>query len=122
MGTPENLPGLEYIYVHNNQIVGTIPDFSGCPKLYYLIMYNNQFTAYESGSLTSLLRIRYIDISNNNLTQQALESIIDDLYTNWKSSNRGGVTVNIRGNGAPSEDTLETIAILRSKGWSITHD
>ena len=122
MGTPENLPSLQYIYVHNNQIQGEIPNFSEAPRLYYLIMYNNQLTSYKNGSFASLLRIRYIDISNNNLTQQALESIFDDLYTNWKASNRGGVTVNVRGNGAPSESNLEIIAILRSKGWSITHD
>tara|TARA_Y100000287_G_scaffold132684_1_gene107687 strand:+ start:215 stop:1162 length:948 start_codon:yes stop_codon:yes gene_type:complete len=122
MGTPENLPRLEYIYVHNNQIQGEIPDLSGVPKLYYLIMYNNQLTSYKSGAFASLTRIRYIDLSTNSLTQQSLEQIFDDLYTNWQASNRGGVTVNVRGNGAPSEETLEVITILRSKGWNITHD
>lgn len=122
MGTFENLTSVRYIYVHNNDIQGTIPDFSECPILYYLIMYNNQFTAYESGSFKDLRTIRYIDLSDNNLTQQALEQIFDDLYENWKSSNRGGVTVNVRGNGAPSAVTLDVIDILKSKGWSITHD
>ena len=122
MGTPENLPRLEYIYVHNNQIQGEIPDLSGVPRLYYLIMYNNQLTGYKNGSFASLTRIRYIDLSTNSITQLSLEQIFDDLYTNWKSSNRGGVTVNVRGNGAPSESTLEIITILKSKGWNITHD
>ena len=122
IGDFENLPALQYLYLHNNQISGEIPDFSECPRLYYLILFNNQFTNYKSGALKENYRIRYIDLSNNNLTQQAMEQLIDDLYENWVAVNRGRVTVNLRGNGAPSEDTLDQIAVLRSKGWNITHD
>ena len=122
IGKFENLPALQYLYLHNNQISGEIPDFSECPKLYYLILFNNQFTNYKTGALKENYRIRYIDLSNNNLTQQAMEQIIDDLYENWVAANRGRVTVNLRGNGAPSESTLDQIAVLRSKGWNITHD
>ena len=122
IGDFENLPALQYLYLHNNQISGEIPDFSECPRLYYLILFNNQFTNYKSGALKENYRIRYIDLSNNNLTQQAMEQLIDDLYENWVAVNRGRVTVNLRGNGSPSEDTLDQIAVLRSKGWNITHD
>ena len=103
IGKFENLPRLEYLYLHNNQISGEIPDFSECPRLYYLIMFNNQFRDYKAGSFKEIYRIRYIDLSNNNLTQQAMEQMIDDLYENWVAVNRGRVTVNLRGNGAPSE-------------------
>ena len=118
----ENLPNLRYFYAHNNSISGEIPDFSECPRLYYLILFNNNFTNYKSGSFKELYNIRYIDISNNNLSAQAITQLLDDLYENWKSVNRGGVTVNLRGNGSPNTEALEFIVILRSKGWNITHD
>jgi len=118
-----NLPNLTYFYAHNNQITGSIPDFTECPKMYYLILYNNQFTGYASGSFSSLYYLRYLDLSGNNLTQQAINQIISDLYTNYDSAKRGGVTVNLRSNTAPSgQDTLDKIAFLQSKGWSIVHD
>jgi len=117
------LPRLRYFYAHNNQISGNIPDFSECPRMYYLILYNNQFTGYTSGSLTSLSYLRYMDLSGNSLTQQAINQIINDLYTNYNSVKRGGVTINLRSNTAPSgQSVIDKITILRSKGWTITHD
>lgn len=118
-----NLPNLTYFYAHNNQISGNIPDFTECPRMYYLILYNNQFTGYTSGSFSALYYLRYLDLSGNSLSQQAINQIITDLYTNYDSAKRGGVTINLRSNTAPSgQDVLDKIAFLQSKGWSITHD
>jgi Leucine-rich repeat (LRR) protein len=118
-----NLPNLAYFYAHNNQLSGEIPDFTDCPNMYYLILFNNQLTSYKSGSFSSLSRLNYLDLSNNLLSQQAINSIISDLYTNYNSSNRGGVTINLRGNASPSGDAInDYIDILRSKGWSIALD
>jgi Leucine-rich repeat (LRR) protein len=117
-----NLPNLAYFYAHNNQLSGEIPDFTDCPNMYYLILFNNQFTSYKSGSFSSLYRLRYLDLSSNLLSQQAINSIISDLYTNYNSINRGGVTINLRGNAVPSGTSLDYIDILRSKGWSIALD
>ncbi len=125
IGKFENLPALRYLYVHNNQISGQIPDFSECPRLYYLIMSDNNFTGYKTGSFKELYRIRYIDLSNNNLSAQALDQILQDLYDSWVSVNRGRVTVNLRGNGGSpriSNDARDNIDLLREKGWNITHD
>ena len=119
-----NLPSLAYFYAHNNQLSGEIPDFTDCPNMYYLILFNNQLTSYKSGSFSSLYRLRYLDLSSNSLSQQAINSIISDLYANYNSSNRGGVTINLRGNpSSPNGTSLEDyIPILRSKGWSIALD
>jgi hypothetical protein len=117
-----NLPSLAYFYAHNNQLSGEIPDFTDCPNMYYLILFNNKFTTYKSGAFSSLYRLRYLDLANNLLSQQAINSIISDLYTNYNSINRGGVTINLRGNAAPSGTSLDYIDILRSKGWSIALD
>lgn len=120
IGELQNLPRLIYFYAHNNLMSGTIPSFDECPYLYYLILFNNNFTNFEAGSLSRNYRIRYIDFSRNNLTSQAVNTIINDLFENYTASPRGGVTLNLRSNGAPSGDALDQIDILRSKGWSIS--
>jgi len=124
-----NLPNLRYFYCHNQftdgspGISGTIPDFSSCPRMYYLIMYNNAFTSYETGAFESLYQLKYLDISNNSLSAQALEQIVEDLYSNYTTTPRGGVTVNLKNamqTGASLPETsLETIVLLRAKGWTI---
>ena len=127
LGTFENLPYLYYFYCHNqfvdgnSGISGEIPDFSGCPKMYYLVMYNNNFSSYKSGSFETLYNLRYLDVSNNSLSSQAIDQIIEDLYTNYVAVPRGRVSINIRGNQLPGEEALDKIIILRSKGWSITY-
>lgn len=127
LGTFENLPRLTYFYCHNQftdgnaGISGEIPDFSGCPSMYYLVMYNNNFSSYKSGSFETLYNLRYLDVSNNSLSSQAIDQIIEDLYTNYVAVPRGRVSINIRGNQLPGEDALDTIVILQSKGWSITY-
>jgi Leucine-rich repeat (LRR) protein len=117
-----NLPNLAYFYAQNNQMSGKIPNFGGCRNLYYLVLFNNKFTTYEVGSFTFLTRLNYLDLSNNLLSQQAINSIIFDLYTNYNSSKRGGVSINLRGNAAPNGVSLDYIDILKSKGWSIALD
>jgi len=124
-----NLPNLRYFYCHNQftdgapGISGTIPDFSSCPRMYYLIMYNNAFTSYDTGSFASLYQLKYLDISNNSLSAQALEQIVDDLYSNYTTTPRGGVTVNLKNammSGASLPETaLETIILLRANGWTV---
>jgi Leucine-rich repeat (LRR) protein len=120
LSTFSNLSSLAYFYAHNNKIAGEIPSFSGCPNLYYLILFNNLLTNYKTGGLATNYNLAYLDLSGNLLTGQAVNQIIADLLTNYNTVNRGGVTVNLRGgNALPSGVALESIDILRSKGWSI---
>ncbi len=116
-----NLPALRYLYLNNNKISGQIPNFSKCPKLFYLILSSNLFNAYFSGSFSTLLQLKYLDISNNQLTQQAVNSIVDDLYTNYISLNRRGVTVNIKNNALPSSSSIEKINFLIARGWTFVY-
>jgi hypothetical protein len=121
----QNLANLMFFYAHNNSITGQIPDFTECPRMYYLILFNNQLSTYYSGSFSQLYILRYLDLSNNSLSEQALNSIIDDLYTNYTAVKRGGVTVNIKnqtGGAIPTGTALEKVVILRSKGWSIVYE
>ena len=127
IGEPDNLPNLWYYYAHNNQLTGEIPDFTTCTNLRYLTLYNNQLSSYKVGSFKSLYRIRYFDLSNNNLSQTAQDNIIFDLYDNWFAIKRGGVTINLRGNQnnvgvneVPSDDAKEKALILVANGWNIS--
>jgi len=127
IGEPNNLPNLYYYYAHNNQLTGEIPDFTTCTNLRYLTLYNNQLSAYKVGSFRSLYRIRYFDLSNNNLSQTAQDNIIFDLYDNWFAIKRGGVTINLRGNKnsigvneTPSDEAKEKAVILVANGWNVS--
>ena len=127
IGEPNNLPNLYYYYAHNNQLAGEIPDFTTCTNLRYLTLYNNQLSAYKVGSFASLYRIKYFDLSNNNLNQTAQDNIISDLYNNWNAIKRGGVTINLRGNKnsigvneTPSDEAKEKALILLANGWNIS--
>ena len=135
---PFTCPSLQYFYIQNNDIgrdengvsvpeFGTIPTFAGCPNLIGLNLSNNNFTSYFSGSFAGLTRARAIDVSNNNLKLNDGYAIINDLYQNWTSNQRGGVTVNLTGNAGISEAAIlnnqvfgEYLTFLRSRGWSIT--
>jgi Leucine-rich repeat (LRR) protein len=120
LSTFANLGSLAYFYAHNNQIGGQIPSFAGCRNLYYLILFNNLLTRYTSGGLATNHNLRYLDLSGNLLSGQAVNQIIADLLTNYNTVKRGGVTVNLRGgNALPTGVALDSIDILRSKGWSI---
>lgn len=117
-----NLNNLQYFYAQSNKLSGEIPSFSGCPNLLNLILFNNLLTDYKTGGLATNYRLRYLDLSGNLLTGQAVNQIIADLLLNYNTVNRGGVTVNLRGgNALPSGDALDSIDILRSKGWSIVY-
>ena len=121
LGNLVNLQQLRRFYAHNNNITGSIPNFNECPRLDYLILYNNQFTDYTSGSFSGLTRVRYIDVSGNSLTQQAVDQILIDSLANYNAAARRGVTINLRNNATPSESGQENVLLLRSKGWNITH-
>ena len=123
-----NCNNLYYFYAHNNRLVGALPDFSGAPNLRYIILFNNNLTGYIGGALTGVLRMNYLDLSNNDFVQSALNQLIDDLYTNYQTSPRGGVTINlknIRNNGVlviPSEEQLDKVDQLRNAGWNVKLD
>ena len=122
LGTFTGLGSLYRFEAHNNQISGAIPDFTSCPNLYYLILFNNSLSSYTTGSFSDLRKIKYIDLANNNLPQQAVNQIIADMYTNYQTYGASRrITVNLRNNATPSEESLEIVELLRLSGWTITY-
>lgn len=123
LSTFSNLQNLQFVYAQSNKLSGEIPSFSGCPNILYIILFNNLLTDYKTGALATNYRLSYLDLSGNLLTGQAVNQIIADLLLNYNTVNRGGVTINLRGgNALPSGVALESIDILRSKGWSIVYN
>ena len=123
-----NCTNLYYFYAHNNRLTGALPSFAGAPNIRYIILFNNNLTGYIGGALTSNTRMNYLDLSNNDFVQTALNQLVDDLYTNYQTSPRGGVTINlknIRNNGVlviPSEEQLDKVDQLRNSGWNVRLD
>jgi hypothetical protein len=120
--SPKNLPQLQNFYVNNNLLSGDIPDFSECPRISFLSLFSNRFTNYTAGSLTTLYFLRYFDVANNLLSEQAVNTIVNDLFINYDTVKRGRVTINLRGNALPTGNALIQINFLRSKGWTIVYE
>jgi Leucine-rich repeat (LRR) protein len=124
LSEPGLLPALQKFQMNNNQLVGSIPDFSGCTNLRTLTLHRNNFTGYTSGAFKKLYRIRYLDISFNNLSQSALNTLLEDLLANWQAVKRGGVTINLKsqsGNVIPTPfgPGMDAAKILSNNGWDI---
>ena len=118
IGSLNNLNRLNYFYAANNQIQGAVPDFSAAaPNLQFCGLNNNQINAYTNGSLRTMTRIRSLDLSNNLLSEQIIDSILEDLLINYNNARRSGVTINLSGTGnsPPSEITITTPTSSTSK-------
>lgn len=126
------LPNLIYFYASSNKFNGQIPNLSSiCPKIRRFISNNNNpgFSSYISGSFISLPQLQILDLSNNNLSQTDIDNILFDLVSNYSAANRGGVSVNLLGNSAPSSSTDPELytgaaakAILQANGWVVQTD
>jgi len=111
IGNLVNLPALNYFYAGSNQIIGAVPDFSAAaPNIQYIGLNSNNINAYNTGSLTTLTRIRSLDLSNNYLNQQNVDLILEDLLANYNLAPRRGVLINLTGPnmGAPTSNTVVT--------------
>ena len=108
ISSPELLENLYNFHAHNNNLSGSVPDFSTCPQLRELTLNNNLFTSYTSGSIATLTRINFIDLSNCKLGQTAQNAIIDDLKLSYDNGNRSRLVINLRGNSSPTDPNLLT--------------
>ncbi|MDA7491698.1 hypothetical protein N9M52_00430 [bacterium] len=134
-----NLPRLYQLWLFNNELSGSIPDFSDCPRLWQCRLSNNKFESYLEGSLALNTNLTDLDMSNNRLGSQYGPQLIYDLYENYILRPRGGVTVNVLGqtplvgdglneNDAVDdgtdgpESTANKLATLRNAGWTILLD
>ena len=106
-------------------MTGSIPTFANCPKMRFVTLFNNNFTGYTPGAIAQNFQLRLFDVSQNQLGQNALITIIDDLYFNYQASGSSrSVTLNIQ-NQKGGEDisfppeTVDKINTMTSAGWTI---
>lgn len=120
-------PSLENLIAFKNLLAGPIPSFAGCAALKVIDLSNNGFTSYNFGSISTNKFLTNIDISNNNLDKNSINSFIIDLLENWKLNNRAGVSVNILGNQyttasiTSNEAANNALNFLISQRWSIIY-
>lgn len=120
------LPKAWKLHLQGNDIIGTVPDFSNCPKLSNINLSNNGFTGYQVSSLNDNVNLKNLNVTNNNLSEGAAQRILEDMLENWNADDRGGVTISLTGNPNVRESRLikiqpaaGIISFLRSKGWTI---
>lgn len=98
------LPGLQKLYASNNSLGGTLPEFDTiCENVEIISLNNNGYTSYNGG-LVGLFRLKELDLSLNNLSESAVDDILDDLVENASIANgsKRRVIINLRGNSPPS--------------------
>lgn len=111
-----DLQALTHVNLSFNKLTGFVPQV-GFGSVLEVRATDNQFTDYNwSGWGDS---IQLLDLSNNALTQYAVDSILDDLtYTGEDGTGR---IANLSGgtNATPSATGLAHKATLESRGWTI---
>lgn len=113
---------LTRLRIDNNNITGSFADLSGCPAIAYVSANNNQITSYASGSLSSNLSIRVVDLSSNSLQTSDVNRLLMDLKTNFDANPRSGVVINLLnneiGNLSPeSQEIFDTLTNIYN--WTI---
>ena len=116
-------------YVNNNQLTGSIPDFSDCPRIRNINLSSNSLTGYTKGSFANLNYISQINLSNNNLTAGAAVDMINDLGILYNSNpKKRGVSLNLTANSSISEQQIlgdesstvrALVNLLRNANWQI---
>jgi len=134
---PLDAPKLERWTAYNNKFTGSIPDFSTAVKVEQIKGYNNLMTTYTEGNLATAVSMKNVDFRNNLLEASCLRTLLIDLIANYNANNRGGVTINLKGQSGPDRlresskfdgtsgdnSTQAKLDYLRQNaGWSILLD
>lgn len=110
------LQSLTYLDLSFNKLTGFVPKV-GFSQVVEVRATDNQFTAYDWSGWGNSLQL--LDLSNNALSQYAIDSILDDLT--YVPGSGVGKTAKLDGgtNAAPSAAGLTTKAALEANGWTI---
>ncbi|MBW2736559.1 MAG: hypothetical protein JRH20_29580, partial [Deltaproteobacteria bacterium] len=118
------LSGLVRLELHNNQLTGSIPaEMGGLRLLAYMMLNSNALTGYEPGAFLGMRAMRSIDLRDNQLSESAVDAIINDIYTDrTKHFYQGTKILWISGgtNAAPSAAACVLVEDLRANhDWAV---
>ncbi len=114
---------LTYLNASNN-LIATVPDFKEAINISEIYLNNNPTMEYAAGTFKTTTTLRRLEMANCGLDQGTINSIIEDLNSNYARKPRSGVTVNLLGNSPPSPfDSINVIiSRLRRAGWTLGLD
>ncbi|CAA0836469.1 Leucine-rich repeat protein kinase family protein [Striga hermonthica] len=90
------LADLVELWLDNNSLNGSIPDFSGCPNLRIIHLENNQLTGDLPSSLGDLSNLRELYVQNNRLSGNVPSGLLNrDMSLNYTGNpdlhNKGNI-------------------------------
>ena len=111
-------PSLFRFNAYDNSFTGAIPDMVNIPKLDLMYINNNNLTDF-TGSFP--ITLRRVFANNNNLTQTAVDNILQAIVNANRTTEMAKTVVNIggTGNSAPSAAGITNRGILRARGWTV---
>ncbi|KAF3331298.1 putative LRR receptor-like serine/threonine-protein kinase [Carex littledalei] len=105
-----SLTGLVELYLNGNSLIGSIPDFSGCPNLQIIHLENNGLTGSLPSSLANLPNLKEVYVQNNNLSGVIPKGLL-----------RKSVVFNFSGNPGlhPSREARNNYVIISSVAGAV---
>lgn len=111
---------LGYVEANNNEFTGSIPNLPIDMQAIYL--HDNKLTGYDS-NLASVVDIQELNLSNNLLTESAVDQVIADIHGNLNDRIDWGILyLGGTGNSAPSAEGVSKAQDIRNYGWDINHN
>jgi len=122
-GVYSNLPKLKTINLGNNgTLTGSLPNLDESPLIQTLAFSNCSLTSYTSGSIVNASKLRSLDLSNNNLNQSSVDTLLDDCILNYNNAPRSGVVINLSGTNAPPSTIITNIPTVNTTTQQLVVD
>ncbi|KAL7136580.1 hypothetical protein ABFS83_10G039900 [Erythranthe nasuta] len=102
------LDGLVELWLDNNSLSGSIPDFSGCPNLKKIHLEDNKLTGGLPSSLSDLSNLRELYVQNNLLSGKVPSGLLNkDLVFNYT----GNTGLRNEGNGGKHKGVVIGLSV-----------
>ena len=111
---------LTYFNASNN-LIDTVPNFIESTSISNIYLNNNPNMKYIADTFSTTTSLTRLEMINCGFTQGTINTIIQDLNTNYSKRPRRGVVINLTGNSAPSptDEINVIISRLRRGGWTL---
>jgi len=110
------LTRLDRFNVYDNNFSGTLPSFSGT-TVQRVLCNNNNFSDFTGGVPIDLY---VFEAYNNNLTQTAVDNILQAFVDANRTTNMSGAIINLSGTGNAAPSSQANVITLEGRGWTVT--